>query len=53
MENYGKSILTFTYIFKGTVRDSNRAMLVGACQAEGASVVDLGICGEDDGGARR
>ena len=33
----------------GTVRDSNRAMLIGACQEEGANVLDMGIVGDDEG----
>jgi len=30
---------------RGTVRDSNRAMLIAACQAESATVLDMGIVG--------
>lgn len=31
----------------GTIRDSNRAMLLAACAAEGCPAVDLGIVSDD------
>lgn len=33
----------------GVIRDSNRAMLIAACEAEGARVIDLGIARDEAG----
>lgn len=34
----------------GVIRDSNRAMLIAACEAEGARVLDLGIARDEASG---